>query len=521
VTLKFRLILSISVAATSIVVGFALITLNLRHHEEQIRFDEKSQMITKMSANLVSQPLWNFDLETLAAIGESILADNDIVRLVVYDELSIPVYDMAKPNNYLSEQSISQVTIGNLAIGSVELYFTREHILQRLQLHILQLATMLIVLLFSITAIVVFAALSLTKPLYQMVKALHTIGEGDFNTRIPIHPVGEFKILSDAINKLRDEVQNREERVKKISAEAAESEVKFMLEQQKFKIEQNQRLESDRLRQELQSSLDELQATQQQLINAEKMAMLGSLVAGVAHEINTPLGIGVTASSFLAEQLRDLGFVFESKELSESDLRNWIEEAKESTELLQKNLRRAAEIIRSFKQVSVDQTSEAIRDYELGAYLQEIISSLQPHIKRTKHHIEVDCPRGVFITSDPGAMAQIITNLVMNSVIHAFSPNTKGTMSIILKIVGNQVCLEYSDNGKGIPVDELPHIFEPFRTSMRNAGGSGLGTYIIYNLVTQKLGGNIEVKSNIGQGLQYFICFSPERIIHKTPALAE
>lgn len=258
---------------------------------------------------------------------------------------------------------------------------------------------------------------------------------------------------------------------------------------------------------ELEKLVNDLRQAQDRLVQSEKMAALGGLVAGITHEVNTPVGIGVTATSFLAEKLQLLEQAYQDKSLTPKVLENFMQEAKQSTELLNTNLQRASELIASFKQIAVDQTSEAIRTIQLQEYLNEIIRSLQPHFKKTKHHIEVNCPENLVLSCPAGAISQIFTNLLMNSLIHGFEHIEEGNINITVVDEGNVVDITYSDNGKGLNTEQLEQLFHPFFTTKRDQGGSGLGTHITYNLVRQTLGGSIQVRSELGQGLAYHIRF--------------
>ena len=258
---------------------------------------------------------------------------------------------------------------------------------------------------------------------------------------------------------------------------------------------------------ELEKLVNDLRQAQDRLVQSEKMAALGGLVAGITHEVNTPVGIGVTAASFLAEKLAVLEHSYNEKSLSPKALEHFIEDAKQGTELLSTNLVRASELIASFKQIAVDQTSEAIRTIQLQDYLTEIIRSLQPHFKKTKHHIEVNCPDNLVLSCPAGAISQIFTNLLMNSLIHGFEDIDEGNINITVIDEGNIVDINYTDNGKGLLPDQLEKLFHPFFTTKRDQGGSGLGTHITYNLVRQTLGGSIQVRSEPGKGLAYHIRF--------------
>jgi signal transduction histidine kinase len=256
---------------------------------------------------------------------------------------------------------------------------------------------------------------------------------------------------------------------------------------------------------ELSETLDHLKSTQSQLVEAEKMAALGQLVAGVAHEINTPVGIGVTAASLLEEKTRIFGEAYKGGQMKRSDLENYLDIAGQSSTMILKNLQRAAELIQSFKQVAVDQSSEERRVFPVKAYLEEVLLSLHPKIKRTHHTVEIHAPDDLALDSYPGAFSQIVTNLVMNSLVHAYEADESGHLVFDLNQRDGYLIFEYADDGKGISKENLGKIFDPFFTTKRGQGGSGLGLHIIYNLVTQKLDGTIRCESAEGRGTRFLI----------------
>jgi C4-dicarboxylate-specific signal transduction histidine kinase len=263
----------------------------------------------------------------------------------------------------------------------------------------------------------------------------------------------------------------------------------------------------DRSNQELSSSLTELKAAQEQLVHAEKMAALGGLVAGVAHEINTPLGIGVTAASYLEQETRKLGVELEEKRLTAESLHRFRQSALESCQLILRNLMRADKLVKSFKQVAVDQSSEQKRRIDLASYLAEIMSSLHPTLKRTQHVVEIHCPEGMELETYPGALYQIIVNLVMNSLTHAFANRNDGHIMIRAQRSGDFFLVNYRDDGSGMTEEVRRKIFEPFFTTRRGEGGSGLGMHIVWNLATQVLQGSIQVESAPGHGTAFELKF--------------
>ena len=256
---------------------------------------------------------------------------------------------------------------------------------------------------------------------------------------------------------------------------------------------------------ELEQLLETVKQTQNQLIQSEKLAALGGLVAGVAHEINTPIGVGVTAASHLEFKTKELTSRYASGNITRSELERYIKVARESSEMILANLYRAAELIKSFKQVAVDQSTEEKREFKLKEYLDDILLSLGPKFRNTQYQVIVQCSEDLVIISYPGAFSQILTNLIMNSLIHGFGDSGKGEMTIEVFVKKKRLHLYYSDNGRGIQEEHLPKIFNPFFTTRNAQRGTGLGMFIVYNLVTQKLQGSIRCESQIGTGTKFFI----------------
>jgi PAS domain S-box-containing protein len=256
---------------------------------------------------------------------------------------------------------------------------------------------------------------------------------------------------------------------------------------------------------ELEDSIERLKQTQDHLVQAEKMASLGSLVAGVAHEINTPIGIGVTESSYLEDMTRECLELFNSNELTRSTFEKYLKNSLKSSGSILRNLERGAKLVASFKKVAVDQTYEEKRTFSVKRYIDEVLMSLHTRYKRTGHSITINCSEDIELTSYPGAFAQIITNLVMNSLIHGFEGIEKGEITMDISTQENELVFSYKDTGKGMEQEALDSIFEPFFTTKRNQGGTGLGMHIVYNLVHQKLKGNIKCSSTVGEGTSFII----------------
>ncbi|MFT5676607.1 MAG: signal transduction histidine kinase [Paraglaciecola sp.] len=430
-------------------------------------------------------------------------------------------------------------------VGDVTLYSSFEIIFRRIEVGIFFLVGNAIIK----TAFLVFLFMSafrtmLTQPLNELSQQISDFDLDDPDSsklNLYINDDNELKVLETSYNQLVDRLIDFQTRLagsqnelkganlkldnQNISLEqevakktATLSKIMLDLEQQKDELIINQRelrqenenrqFIEDELRKrnsELASSMETIQLAKDQLVESERMASLGGLVAGIAHDVNTPLGVSVTATSFLQERVKKLNSAYEDKKLTASTMASFLSEAQQTLVLLTNNLNRASDLISSFKQVAVDQTSEAEREINVREYLNEIIQSLAPNLKKTQHTIDIHCPENLIIQCAPGVLAQIITNMVMNSLIHGFEDMQKGTISIAISRQDGKLLMDYKDNGKGLPEGTLEKHFDAFFTTRRGRGGSGLGTHIMYNLVTQTLHGEIEAFSQPNKGLRYKI----------------
>ena len=268
----------------------------------------------------------------------------------------------------------------------------------------------------------------------------------------------------------------------------------------------NQELE--RRRQEAETALAHLREAQEAMVRAEKLASLGALVAGVAHEINTPVGIAVSCASHLQDATARLRGKAQTGDMSRADFTRYLATATDTSSLILANCERASRLIVSFKQVAVDRASAERRAVGLRRYIDETLVSLEPKLRQGAHTVAVDCPDDLVVDSYPGALSQILTNLVMNSLTHAFAEGQAGHLTIrVEETPPGTVRLTYADDGQGIPAEHLPQIFDPFFTTRRGEGGTGLGLHIVHNLAVGPLKGAIAVESEPGQGARFVLTF--------------
>jgi signal transduction histidine kinase len=268
---------------------------------------------------------------------------------------------------------------------------------------------------------------------------------------------------------------------------------------------------------ELESALATLKRAQRDLVEADKLASLGSLVAGVAHELNTPIGNALTVASTLDEKSAQFARDAEGAALRRSLLTAYVSESRQAAALLMRSLLQAGQMIANFKQVAADQASAQRRGFDLAEVVGEVVSTLQPRFRKTPHRVEFSIAPGMHMDSYPGPLGQLISNLTINALVHAFDGVDAGTIKIAAAALdGERVSLTVSDNGRGITAEHLPRIFDPFFTTKLGKGGSGLGLNIAYNIVSGMLGGKIEVRSTVGQGTQFTI-----EIPRVAPVIAE
>jgi signal transduction histidine kinase len=326
----------------------------------------------------------------------------------------------------------------------------------------------------------VIIALSIRLPLQQIMTSMRAIRSGDYDRQVPgTDAKDEVGAMARAVEVFRENA-------------IAKREAEDGLRASKEKAE---------------SALLELNAAQQNLIDAERLAALGGLVAGVAHEVNNPIGISLTVASSFARRTDQFDAEMRSSTpLRRSQLEEFVRSSRDASQQLVGNLHRAAELIQSFKQVAVDRSHAERRQFSLGEATDQIIASLRPVLKRSPITLSVDVPEGLVVDGFPGSYGQILTNLFLNAANHAFPDGRSGAITISAKPRGNDdIEIIFADNGAGMTPDVQRQAFDPFFTTRRNEGGTGLGLHIVYNLVTQQLGGRMMLESRLGQGTTFRI----------------
>jgi C4-dicarboxylate-specific signal transduction histidine kinase len=254
---------------------------------------------------------------------------------------------------------------------------------------------------------------------------------------------------------------------------------------------------------QLTQTIDQLQLAKDEIVRTEKLAALGSIVAGLSHELNTPIGNSLMSASSLQDDARKLLEAVDSG-LRRSQLTRFLDDTKVHCELLMRNLTKANDLIAGFKQVAVDQTSSQRRRFELAATIADIVMTLRPSIGNARHKLEADIAPELIFDSYPGPLGQVVINLVHNALMHAFEGRPEGHLSIhAQEDEPGTVTLVFADDGVGIPAEHLNRIFDPFFTTKMGQGGTGLGLNIVHSIVTGILGGSIAVASAPGEGTTF------------------
>lgn len=372
----------------------------------------------------------------------------------------------------------------------------------------LQMTIFSLILFITMGIFIYSLANKLINPILNLSKKLYDLSlTNDYSIRLKYESKNEIAQLYNSFNTLFESIQAHQ-----LSRDEALLQAKSYhehLEKLTNELEEMVALRTS----ELQSSLDTLKNTQNQLIQSEKMASLGALVSGVAHEVNTPLGNAITGSTIIKKEAQILNQALKNGSLKKSTLESSLECIDQTSKLLYSSVNHAADLIRSFKRISVDQSIEDKREFDLVEYVDEIFLTFHNKLKQIPVEVQVISPKKFIITSYPGVFAQILNNFIQNSLIHGFEQKT-GNEKIVLEISELEDSFEiiYSDNGAGMDEELKAKAFDPFVTTKRNAGGTGLGLHIVYNLVSQKLKGAIALEASIGKGVKFTITIPREQL---------
>ena len=470
-------------------------------YQTNSNYEEKNYLQMQNSLKkrlLLSLPsgLWQLDKDYIESILDAELLHEAVIAIRAEDkgniyiarqkngiEESIPLAQNTTPD-YQDKFTLS-ILYDEQKIGTIEVFLTTDPLNERLENNLWYLISVELIVLILIA---LFLTLGMNRYVFLPIKNLEgaltrtaslTVQD---NFILPAQPYVEWASLVNGVNAIVEKITN---------------ELKFRQAAEKEALVEKERAEL---------AYTQLIETQDALVQVEKMAALGRLVAGIAHEINTPIGITLTSASHLNDATETLKEQLANGQLKKSSLDDYIDVAGSSTALIMSNTRRAADLIQSFKQIAVDQTSQAKRVFLLAEYLEEIILSLRPKLKINPVNVKVICPEHIMMESYPGAISQVITNLVFNALLHAFDSGESGEIVVEGQLVDEKtVKIMVTDTGKGIPKEIQGKIFDPFFTTKQGNGGTGLGLHIVFNIVNQSLGGTIHVESSVAKGSCFIV----------------
>ncbi len=479
-------------------------------------FIQESKLQTGLIADNSVAPMLFFDKEgtqmNLKALGKY----PDILQVVIYDKDGAlfarynphkreePSLEKDKSFFFFSSgvYTVSEdILIDNNKYGV--LYLEKDTTILKLFLEE-SINNVLIFTLLLVIIIIIFVVKTSEKLINPILELSNTLSElsktSDYSVRLSYTSNNEIGDLYKAFNHLFISILEHQK-----SRDSALSQAKnYQVHLENLTNELEVRVKNRTL--ELENSLSILKNTQTQLIESEKMAALGALVSGVAHEVNTPLGNAITGSSIVKSESRSLLLLLNSGALKKSVLEEKLEHLNETSTLLMKSVNSAANLVRSFKQISVDQSIEMQRKFNLYEYTNEIFLTFKNTLKRIPVEVSIDSDKELFIYSYPGSYAQIFNNFIQNSIKHGFEHKVEGAkIEVSLSIKDKMLTIMYKDNGSGIDESIKDKAFDPFITTKRNEGGTGLGLNIVYNIVSQKLKGSIVLESTPNEGVRFIL----------------
>ncbi|MGO2373542.1 MAG: ATP-binding protein [Pseudoalteromonas prydzensis] len=388
--------------------------------------------------------------------------------------------------------------------GNVKGYVYIRGGLERLNAYINKKILIDILLTLFVLVLVYFVAKRIQKriadPIDQLSTLLQDVSKNhNYNARAEKTSITEINMLANSLNIMLTRTQNQIERHKN-----DKQEIKQLNQSLEEKV--NQRTIALReANQELLTTLERMHQYQNQIVESEKMASLGQMVAGVAHEVNTPIGLGITGSTLLRDKLAEISQGFEQKTLTSSQLKRFIDNGIENLDLIYRNLNRAAELVSSFKRVAVNQDGELNSLVNMHELITNVMLSMRADLLVKAPNVVIHCSPQLMFETKVGPLQQVLQQLLSNSVIHGFSNNQNNEIEITVERNESSVIMTYYDNGIGVDKSIKKRIFDPFVTTKRGEGGSGLGMHLVYNLVTQALGGSVYFDDQSSKGTRFII----------------
>lgn len=476
-----------SIAVPALISGGVLIMQSFQRAVEGDSQQTAENYIELLQAGM-TLPLWNISPGLGQPLMDVIQFNESVLSILVKTSSDAVFLSYNKSGQSPEEDSIAisrEIIYEGDVLGEVSLVYSIKEARNRaLKESQLVLVIIFFQLVCSLALMAFFLRKRVTMPLFQLENSAARIADGDLETQIPEFGNDEFGALSNQLERMRwamsRSIHDLETRVRERTGELLT------------------------VNGELQGALDKLKRAQKELVQQEKLAALGSLVAGIAHELNTPIGNGLTVASSLSEATDHLMEALDTG-MTRSMLEHYLTDMKEGTHLVCVSLEKASELVSSFKQVAVDRASAQRRSFQLSNLLNETRVTMSTLMKHSPFKLEIYHNNDVTLDSYPGPLGQVITNLLNNALLHGFDHREAGKIVIRSTIIDEGVQIEVEDNGIGIDPDAISHIFDPFFTTKLGEGGNGLGLHIVHNIVTAALGGTIEVDSALGRGTRFIL----------------
>lgn len=506
------------VVLTSAIFAIASLIISSTIEKKSIQESISYEMDTILDEYVISMvdPLWEYDLQYLEVQADILLKRPIISQITIVDKIRGIIIDKNDEADntesivYYGERAIIKngVNIGTLKIGITPLPF-----IEKSNIELRSKVIMILLETFVLAFLIILLSYSITKPLNELSNDMIDFASGNYSKKISITSNDEIGKLATTFNQMARKIEEADAELKSLnqSLESKLEERTFELRRTNEYLEESLsqseeiQAELEIKNEELEDAMEQLQYSNKQIIEATKSNITGQLIASVAHEIKTPVGVILTTNSYILKEIEDFNDKVNSGNLKRSDLSHFLDTIHEASININRNLNNTITLISNFKEVAVDQTSQRRRSFDLGNYIQETVSNLKPVFKHTPFKINISCPEGIKVDSYPGAYSQILTNLIMNSIKHGFGNRDHGTINIEASADESHITIVYKDDGKGISANHLEDIFTPFFSTSHNKGGSGLGLSVIKNLVERRLQGTIVCNSEPNDGVQFTI----------------
>ena len=475
--------------------------------------------------------IWAVDTVLIEEIITGILSSRSIIGVSVKNGTSIKNFGIVDIKNkttkkdtidnkikisytkdlYIHSFTLFDTSYGDsTSLGTVYLYSDKNVIFQNVKNNFFMILINSIIKTLALWFIFLYLSNKyLTRPFFEIINTTNNVNYKRLeNTKFLFNRKNknEFDILKQSFNHMFYRLKNSYQKLDKehhINIELNKN-LETKIEERTYELQQNND-ELEQINDELHQTLNFLRQTQDKLIEAEKMASLSSMIVGVAHEINTPIGISLTGITHLNDITKNIEKDFKANTATKNEFIEFLDTTKKLTSTVTQNLINASNLIKDFKKVSIDKTNEVLVTFVAKEYLNNIIKSMRSKLEKKHITVNLLCEDDLSIRSYPGYFTQIFSNLIMNSFIHGFKNTQTGLITIEIKKINNKIELIYTDNGVGIKNENLSKIFDPFFTTDRRVGGTGLGLHIIYNIITSQLEGNIVCDSKEGQGVTFTI----------------